>query len=64
MMESAADGMKLPARENRTIRVRYVKAVATRLKSIQKHSAVSAARTTRPSKKRPVSSKKLFLMDF
>src|SRR5262245_10080227 len=61
MMESAAEGMKLPARENRTIRIRYVKAVETMLKSNQKHSAVSAASAMRPSKRCTVSCSNLLV---
>src|SRR5262244_4163728 len=55
MKESATKEMKPPARDNRAIRIKSVKAAETRRKSSQKHSAVSAASAMRPSKKCAVS---------
>ena len=55
MKESAAKEMKPPARDNRAIRIKSVKAAGTRRKPSQKHSAVSAASATKPSKKCAVS---------
>src|SRR6266550_6233321 len=55
MKESAIKGMKPPARDNRRIRIKYVKAVETRPTSSQKHDAVSTVSAMRPSKKCTVS---------
>src|SRR5262245_65574114 len=61
MKESTTKGMKATARDNTTIRIKYVKAVETRPKSSQKHSAVSAASAMRPSRKCTVSCSNLVI---
>src|SRR5215470_13719902 len=61
MNERATKGMKPSARDNRTIRIKDVKAVETRRKSSQKHSAVSSASAMRPSRKCTVSCSNLVI---
>src|ERR1700730_17089883 len=61
MMQRAVKGMKLPARDNRTIKIKYVKAVETRRKSSQKQTHVSNASAMRPNNRWTVSWNNLVL---
>src|SRR5262249_12289445 len=61
MKERPIKGIKAMLRDNRTIRIKYAKAVETRRKPSQKHRAVSTASATSPSRKCTVSGKNLVI---